>query len=500
MKPKTAISVSVLMLLICTVCPAQTRARVTDSGMIETRVTAAISYPQNETTSVDMAGSALIPAARGKAEVKRESGRTKIKFEISHLQHPQMLGAYYTTYVLWAIAPEGQADNLGELQVTSQAERHIEVTTPYQTFGLIVTAEPHGLVKLPSPAIVAQNVVRKQTKGALAASQIEYRGDSGMFYEPREREGTDRIPDYNTPLLVLSARQAVEIARRAHAQQYADAELRDAEIKLAALEQVWPRQRDNEKRFSGEAQEVIRVAEKARSLAVERRGQANLEAERHAANQTIANAQSEADRAKGAAASYRAALAQSEGELSQARQRVANAQNDADRAKANEELARVQAERARLDATKARGERDAIQQRLYDSIAAILETRSEARGLIVNLSDVLFDTNRATLRPGAKEKLSKLTGILMAYPGEYRLEIEGHADALGSDSHNLRLSEARADTVRDYLVSAGIPGVRIIAVRGFGKDQPVASNQTAVGRQQNRRVEIVISDSAMTLR
>ena len=136
---------------------------------------------------------------------------------------------------------------------------------------------------------------------------------------------------------------------------------------------------------------------------------------------------------------------------------------------------------------------------MYDSIAAILETRSEAR-LDVDLSDVLFDTNRASLRPGAKEKLSKLSGIPDGLSGEYRLEIEGHADALGSDSYNLRLSEARADSVRDYLVSAGIPGGRIIAVRGFGKDQPVASNQTASGRQQNRRVEIVISDSAMTRR
>src|SRR5262245_48522810 len=161
MNSKTAISTgapTLIMLLACSICFGQTRARVTDSGMIETRVTAAITYPQNEGTSVDMAGSALIPAARGKADVKRENGRTRIKLEISHLQHPQMLGAYFTTYVLWAIAPEGQADNLGELQVISKAERHIEVTTPYQTFGLIVTAEPHGLVKLPSPAIVAENV------------------------------------------------------------------------------------------------------------------------------------------------------------------------------------------------------------------------------------------------------------------------------------------------------------------------------------------------------
>src|SRR5205814_5059761 len=125
---------------------------------------------------------------------------TRIKLQISNLEHPQSLGAYYTTYVVWAVAPEGQADNLGELPMTRAGEREIEVTTPYQTFGLIVTAEPHGLVKLPSPVIVAENILRKETKGGIETSQIEYRGDSGSLYVVSSPDTPPVNADFNTPL------------------------------------------------------------------------------------------------------------------------------------------------------------------------------------------------------------------------------------------------------------------------------------------------------------
>jgi outer membrane protein OmpA-like peptidoglycan-associated protein len=476
--------------------------------VVASRGTLAITYPEGKGTSIDMVGSALIPRARGKAEVKRQSGRTRIKLEIRNLEHPQSLGNYYTTYVLWAIAPEGQADSLGELQPVGPAERNIEVTTPYQAFGLIVTAEPHGLVRLPAPAIVAENVLREHTKGDISASRIEYRGDPGLLYITSGSASPALSPDYHTPLLVLGARRAVDIARRGGASEHADQELRDAEVKLAALEQIWPRHRTHERQFSGQAREIMRIAEQARALATERIEQARLAAERRAADRTILQAQSEADRATEAAAraneaaarakqetaDFRDALTRSESELAQARQRAEQAQSDADRAKANEEVSRIQAERARLEAEQAKRERDSAQQRLFISLSEILETRREARGLIVNLSDVLFDFNQATLKPGAKEKLSKLAGILLAFPGQYQMEIEGHTDAIGSDQYNLKLSEARATSVRDYIAQAGIPSTRIIAVRGFGKVRPVATNDTAEGRQMNRRVEIIIAD------
>jgi len=467
--------------------------------VIAKRHTLAIRYKDNDDTSVNITGTALNPRVMGKAEVKRKDGRTRVKLKIQDLGHPQELGPYYTTYVLWAIAPEGQADNLAELPIRNDFE--VDVTTAFQTFGLIITAEPHSAVKLPSPVIVAENTLRKGTDGGIEASRIEYSGDPGDLYIVSSQNASVLRADFSTPLLILGARRSVEIAQRAGARRFADQELREAEIKLAALEQTWPSKRKEEARFTGLAHDVMRLGERARELAVERIMQARLDEERRAASNTIARARTEAElardeaeRAKDEAAASQEAVARAERELADARRRVDLAQSDADRAKANEDLARAEAERARLEANQAKQDKDELQQRLYTSIAAILETRREARGLIVNLSDVLFDFNQASLKPGAREKLSKLAGILLAYPGSYHIEVEGHTDAVGSQDYNQRLSEDRAQSVSSYLLGAGISSDRVVAVRGFGKLRPVATNDTPEGRQMNRRVEIVITD------
>jgi outer membrane protein OmpA-like peptidoglycan-associated protein len=467
--------------------------------LLAKRQTLAVKYKDNDGTSVNMVGTTLNQQATGKAEVKRKEGRTRVGLTMENLGNPQALGAYYTTYILWAVAPEGQADNLAELPVKNKFD--VEVTTNFQTFGLIITAEPHSYVKLPGPIIVAENALRKGTEGGIEASQIEYSGDPGTLYVVSAPNSPSLNADYNTPLLILGARRAVEIARRAGAQQYADPEMREAEVRLAALEQFWPRERKDQEKYSGMAHDVMRLGEHARSLAVERMQQARLDAERRQASTTIAEAQGEADRARSdadrareQAEAYREAMTRAENETAAARKRVEEALTEADKAKAREELARAEAERARLEAQQAKQESASIQERLFISLSEILETRREARGLIVNLSDVLFDFNQASLRSGAREKLSKLAGILIAYPGTYRIEIEGHTDAVGSQDYNQKLSEDRAQTVRAYLAQAGIPDSRIVAVRGFGKIRPVATNDTPEGRQMNRRVELVISD------
>ena len=464
------------------------------------RATLAIRYKDEDGTSVNMVGTTVNPQAMGKAEVKRKEGRTRIRLEMENVGNPQALGAYYTTYILWAIAPEGQADNLAELPVKNKFD--VEVTTNFQTFGLIITAEPHSYIKLPSPVIVAENALRKGTEGGIEASRIDYSGDAGSFYVVSGPNAPSLNADYNTPLLILGARLAVAIAHRAGAQRYAESELRQAEIKLAALEQFWPREIKDQQKYSGMAHDVMRLGEHARALAVERMEQARLEGERREARATIAEAQSEADRArieadraKEQADAYREAMARAESDAADAKKRVEEALTEADKAKAREELARAEAERARLEAQQAKQESASMQERLFVSLSEILETRREARGLIVNLSDVLFDFNQASLKSGAREKLSKLAGILLAYPGTYHIEIEGHTDAIGSQDYNQKLSEDRAQTVRAYLSQAGIPDTRIVAVRGFGKIRPVATNDTPEGRQMNRRVEIVISDT-----
>ena len=140
---------------------------------------------------------------------------------------------------------------------------------------------------------------------------------------------------------------------------------------------------------------------------------------------------------------------------------------------------------------QAEAEKAQLRERIKQQFAAILETRESARGLIVNISDVLFDFNKYTLKPGAREKLAKVSGILLAYPG-LKIQLEGHTDSIGSDEYNQKLSEDRAGAVREYLVGQGVPAATVTAT-GFGKSQPVASNDTAAGRQRNRRVEMVVS-------
>jgi outer membrane protein OmpA-like peptidoglycan-associated protein len=479
-----------LLLILSGVGSAQTvvetRTIVTGTTLVAKRSTLAVKYRVDNDTNVDMAPSGVGKPAWGTANVKHKEGRSRIELEMTNLGHPQRLGAYYTTYVLWAIAPEGQAERLAQLPVKSKFD--VVATTSFQTFSLIITAEPHGMVSLPSPVIVAENVLRKGTKGGVETSQIEYRGDTGELYLVSASDSPPLVADYDTPLSVLGARRAVEIARHCGAERLAEAELREAEVKLAALEQLWQSKRNHEEKYLGMANDVMRLGEHARVKAGERLQEARLAAERRAAGRMIAQAQTEAESAL-------AAMRRAEGEADLARQKVAQAQTEAERAKANEELARIEAERARLQAEQAKQERDQVQQRLFVSLSEILETRREARGLIVNLSDVLFDFNKASLKPGAREKLSKLAGILLAYPGGYRIEIEGHTDAIGSEEYNLKLSQARADSVCEYLKQASIAADRIIAVRGFGKSKPVASNDSDAGRQVNRRVEIIIADA-----
>jgi len=460
-----------------------------DSG--RARTTLAITYGEGTSTTVDVAGAALRPGVLGSAEVKRSQGRTRVRLHMDSLPNPQSLGSFYTTYLLWAVAPEGQSANLAELPHAKSFS--MEVTTSFQTFGLIVTAEPHSAVMLPSPLVIAENVVRDDTEGRIQTSTLAYGSASGGLYVIHDP--TDAAHrDFATPLLVLGARHAVDIAKDAGADDYARAELQQAETKLATVEQAAHGGRKLPKDFEGDAREAMRMAEHARQVAEDRREQDRLADERNAASASVARAESDARRA------------QDEARLT--RERAAEAQSDAEQAKIGESMARAQAESARQEAEASRQEAESatreadetrresadMQERLLRSLSTILETRREARGIIVNLSDVLFDFNRASLTPGAREKLSKLTGVLLAYPGSYRIEIEGHADAVGSEDYNIRLSRDRAESVGSYLVTSGLPATRIGSTLGLGEDRPVASNDTAAGRQLNRRVEVVITD------
>jgi outer membrane protein OmpA-like peptidoglycan-associated protein len=358
-----------------------------------------------------------------------------------------------------------------------------------------VTAEPDSAVTRPGPRLIAQNAVNDDTKGRVQTGKVEY--ETAEQRALAVRGG----PDLQTPLPLLGARRAVDLARAAGADRYAEEELAEAKAKLSVAEELWGGRDKLSKEADMAAREAMRLGEHARSVTAERQAAAGLARERRDARMAVSEARSAADAAQDEAQRAQAQAEQAQAQAAVERQQAEQARTQADdamlesaKAKASVMEARGEAERARLEAQQARQDQAAMQEQLYRSLSAILETRREARGLIVNLSDVLFDFDRASLTPGAREKLSKLSGILIAYPGTYRIEIEGHTDSVGTPQYNESLSRGRAQSVASYIRQAGIPPDRIGAVTGFGETRPVASNDNAAGRQQNRRVELIIGD------
>ena len=475
------------------------------------RTTKAVNYHfKSGGTKVDLTGTSLMPRANGNARVEVHSGRIGIDATANHLDSPQVFGREYLTYVLWAITPEGRADNLGEFLPGDN--RKLSVTTDLQAFGLIVTAEPYYGVSEPSDVVVMENTIRPDTVGASEWIDAHYELINRNGYIPTESTYAPPVIDPKLPPYLLQARNAVRIAQAENADRYAASSFNKATALLEQAEDYQARRKPEAKPIATVAREAVQAAEDARVLTIRKIGDARLQAERKAAadRQAAAEQQAADETSRRQQAEQQAAADRQRSEQAQAdADRAAKAQADAEAARqaalqqqqqaqanaAAAEQARQQAEQARQQAEQARqqAERDKeeLRARLLQQFNTILETRDTARGLVVNMSDVLFDSGKYTLRPLAREKLARISGIISAYPG-LKLDIEGYTDSVGSDAFNQRLSEQRADSVEKYMISQGLPDASMTAT-GFGKTQPIASNTTAKGRQQNRRVELVVS-------
>jgi outer membrane protein OmpA-like peptidoglycan-associated protein len=466
----------------------------------------------------------LMPAARGEAKVESQMGSTKIQTRLEKMGAPAQFGPEYMTYVLWAITPEGRSHNLGEVVMTGN-DAELLSTTDLQSFGLIVTAEPYFAVTQPSDVVVAENFVRNDTTGTIQQVDAKFELlQRGQYVYDRKRYTPIKL-NPKGPLQLAQAENAVEIARLAGAEKYAADTFAKATNSLKNAQDFLEKSKDR-KRSETNAREAAQMAEDARIITFRRMQEEQLANERAAAAQRESAAQEQARQAAERARmeQERRTLAETERLAAERAKREAEAaaatasaeraaadraRAAADRARAEADAARLaamqqqqsaqqEAERARLAAQQseaarmqAENEKTALRERLRQQLNLILETRESARGLIVNISDVLFDTAKWTLKPGAREKMAKVSGILLAYPG-LRIQVEGHTDSVGGDEYNMRLSEQRAGSVRDYLTAQGVPSAMVSAV-GFGKTQPVAGNETAAGRQQNRRVELVVS-------
>jgi outer membrane protein OmpA-like peptidoglycan-associated protein len=476
------------------------------------RTTTAINYQhRNGSTTIDFRGTPLMPAARGEAKVESKQGYMEVEVEFDNLQSATRFGPEFLTYVMWAITPEGRATNMGEV-ILNGTKSKLDVTTELQAFGLIVTAEPYFGVTQPSDAVVMENFVRKDTVGKVEQIDAKYellqRGQYTVNVLPADLKP---IPlDKNTPLDLYEARNAVRIAQWAGADKSASESFQKAS-KLLEQAEAYKLRKAGNKSISMTAREAVQTAEDARLITLKSQAEARLEQERAAAagreanaNTKAAEAREEANNAERAAAAAQAQTERARLDAQAAAERAAaDAKALAERTRIDADLAAQRAARDKADAEaagqqalkaaaeKSEREKQELRSRLATQLNLFLDTRDSARGLIVNMSDVLFDTGQYSLRTGAREKLARISGILLLYPS-LKLEVEGHTDSVGSDELNMQLSEHRASSVRDFLVQSGIV-TSSIASRGFGESRPVATNDTSAGRQQNRRVELIVS-------
>jgi len=480
---------------------------------VVSRTTRAVSYRHRSgSTKVDFQGTDLMPAAAGEAKVESKRGTMKIEADFSGLDRPSSFGNEYLTYVLWAISPEGRPVNIGEVLVGDNRRSKLDVTTDLQAFALIVTAEPYYAVRRPSNVVILENAVRSDTRGATEDVDAKYELIDRGGYLPTGYTFDPVILSVDLPLEFYEARNAVRIAQSAGAERYAAESYGKAVHQMVEVDALASRRHENKKSLISLSREVVQTSEDAREIAVKHIDEERTEAERNAGAGREASAAARADKetqlrltaemgtadavhqrneadrqnrdAQAAAQQAAGAQADAEKARNDAQQGQLAAEADSDRNRAAAASSDAQLQKAVLD-------REELRASLLQQFNLVLETRDTARGLVVNMSDVLFDTGKYTLRPLAREKLAKISGIVLAYPS-LKLAVEGNTDSVGTEAFNQQLSEQRAEGVRSYLTQQGVPESSTTAT-GFGKTRPIASNDTSEGRQQNRRVELIVS-------
>jgi outer membrane protein OmpA-like peptidoglycan-associated protein len=484
-----------------------------------TRTTKAVHYRlQGGQTKVDFHGTDLLQGASGEARVEGKKTNFQIEVKFQNLEDATKFGLEYLTYVLWAVSPQGRPVNLGEVTL-DHGNAHLKATTDLQTFGMIVTAEPYFAVTAPGNMVVMESA--PELGGGTENIEAKYDLVSRGTYSSTNTHIQDAIfgIDSKTPLELFEARNALRIAHIAAADKYAASILSKAGQQLMHAEEAY-RQKQNKAAIEAAAKEATETAEEARLMAVKQKAEDEAQA---AAAAREAKARADADAEAKRRADAEAAQAQAEAaraEAEQARAEALKMKQEAEAAAAEAARQKAEAEKATAEAVaqqqvlaaetdkakqaaaqseslrqQAENEKQELRARLLQQLNSILATRDSARGLIANMSDVLFRSGSFELLPGARERLAKVSGIVLAYP-TLHVAVEGHTDSVGSDDYNQQLSEHRAEAVRDYFVQQGIKSTNVEA-HGYGKNEPIATNDTPEGRQQNRRVELILSGDAI---
>lgn len=441
------------------------------SSAVVSKSTKAIGYKVGGgSTMVDLVGTELMRQADGEAKVEAKQSATRLAVTVRNMAPASTLGSEFLTYILWTVTPDGRTGNTGEIFIDKNGQGKLNATTPGKAFSLIVTAEPYFAVRVPSEMVVLENDTRRSTKGQVFVVK-DYKLMKRAQYEKLGNPLALTLDLEHVPLHMYEARNAVDIARSRKADKDAPEIFTKAESSLQMAENAL-KSKANRKDIISKAGQAVQFAEDARALAAERQEEQRIAAEKAAA---AAQAKAEAEVKAAEEARRQAELAAT---------KEAQVRAEAEAARIREGAAKEQAERSRLAA-------ETLRRALLDQFNRVLPTTDTPRGLQANLSDVLFATGKSDLQTAAQLALAKFSGIVLAHPG-LDLAVEGYTDSTGSDAFNQKLSEQRAASVQAFLVKQGLDPNTVTAA-GFGKSNPVASNDTAEGRKLNRRVEIMIS-------
>ncbi len=482
------------------------------------RQTVAVTYPLDETINLAFRGTTLLPRLKGDAKVRRAGRRgTRVELSIRGLPRASELGGIYTTYILWAISPDGRVESLGEIKRSGSilVSSKLDVTTPLQTFALIVTAEPHFLMKVPSRMVVLENLPpQRPGRSQIETANVQYIGNSSDYFrDARVPEIADR--DYReTPVSLLGARQAINLAKFAGADREAEQELREAEKELEAAENAW--------RLNQPTAEIDVLARKATSsgaaaeeMAVARRTARLRREEIRRRDEAVRSAEQMADDAQREIAQLKAALDKEERarelaerdasaaseQLRDARVEIARLRDELQSVRSEGENARIrlariegerQAEEARREAEQQEEERRAAHATLKQTLTKFGTVKEAAGGYQLTLAEHIWAAARASnLSSAAAARLEPLAALLASYP-DYQVVIEVFTDNRGDEVTLQQLTQERARVLSARFETAGVEPSRLQA-NGMGASNPIASNATVAGRARNRRTEITIT-------
>ena len=482
------------------------------------RKTVAITYPLDETVTVKFRGTTVLPRLKGEAKVKRAGRRgTRVEFSVEDLPRASELGGIYTTYILWAISPDGHVDSLGEIKRSGSTfvDSKLDVTTPLQTFALILTAEPHFLMKVPSRMVVMENLPPKRSNGSqVETADVRYIGNSSDYFR------TAKVPeiadaDYRqTPVSLLGARQSINLAKYAGASQDAPDELQTAEDHLQAAEKAW-RLGQSLSEVDIEARKATSAGAHAEEVAAARRAARVSREEIRRRDEAVRSAEESAESSQREVAQLRAALEKEQRarelaerdlgttndqlrekrvEIAQLRDEIQTLRAESDAAKLK--LARMegekQAETDRIDAERKAAERKTAEANLKETLAKYGTLKETASGFRLVLPETIWTSTRAaTLSAASSAKLEPLAALLASNP-DYQILIEAYTDNKGNEVSLQQLTQERARVLSDRFQSAGVDATRIQA-NGMGASNPLAPNTTIAGQKKNRRVEITFT-------